>query len=239
MATPALENLLRVEYLQDELYTRALAAPVLLVAGSPARAAVELMQSHQAAHLARLAALGGAAQRPPADRIDLSGGASAAHDGPFAQALTAPAVFLRLAQLLEDTGVRACLAWIAKGGDAAMTELLAGILGTEARHAAMVRRLRNTSTTSANPTPWVSGVSAGAGYPATVAPAGGAHSQASIAQLVYGPATDPAGRSEAEDNTVQGVVDYSVTFLTDPTAAFDEPIADASLATFLALFLLP
>jgi len=234
MATTPIDTLLQVEYLQDELYTRALAAPELLPDGSPERAAVALMQSHQAGHIARLQGAGGTLVRPDAAAVDLTGGGGSGA-GPFPDALADAAVFLQLAQLLEDMGVRAYLGQVgALAGDAGALPLVAQLLAAESRHAAMVRRLRE-SVGGADVKPWVTGVYAGFDY-SSEPPSDGAESQESVAALVYGALTDPPGASAGEDNYVHGTLTLDV-FDEANTEAFDEPMSPAQIDAVLALFL--
>lgn len=169
--------------------------------------------------------------------------------GPFSGALgvfTNPAIFLAVAQSLEDTGVRAY-----KGGAPALmsnpTVLTAAlnIHSVEARHASRLRTMRRGGATNNNasatgvtntateadrtamPKSWVSGKDAGGAYPAVTA-------------AIYN-----AGASAdfpAEDNTTQGGA--QLTGLTATAGfpalafseAFDEPLDSATVLVIAKTF---
>jgi rubrerythrin len=161
-------------------------------AGAALRPIMAEIAKHETAHVALLqqtiTQLGGTpVAKPTFDFTGGSGqtGANGRYGGPFADVFTNTQTFLALAQAFEDTGVRAY-----KGGAAALVsnipvlEAALQIHSIEARHAAMVRRLRGEKG-------WVSGR-------ASTLPA--------AAQPVYGPGADaravprrgqhPAGRRQ-------------------------------------------
>lgn len=130
---------------------------------------LQQIAKHEAAHVAFLRAqittLGGAPVTYTGAEFDFTGG-NGTGTGPFAAAKSDPAVLLALAQVLEDTGVRAYKGQADKlmEDDEVLTAALR-IHSVEARHAARIRRLRNvtglkpwiTSTTTSTTT----GIAAG------------------------------------------------------------------------------
>ena len=232
MANPeALNRMLRVAYLLDELYARALASATLLPAGTPLRAAVQLIRAHKAGHVAQLLAAGGTLARPAASAFDFSGGGAPGAAGPFPNTFTQSAELLRVAQLLEDTAVRAYKGELdaLRGGPA--LALAARLQAATARHAAKVRSLRAVPGLK----PWITGATPGGGFSTVVV---GGRSQAAAAALVYGTPNTAANAPAAtpgEDNRVQG----PITFPADPrsTEAFDEPMTAEQAVAVAALFL--
>ncbi|MBO0932936.1 ferritin-like domain-containing protein [Fibrella aquatilis] len=118
---------LTLEYLEDEFYRTGLATAGLIAAGD--QAVIAQISKHEAAHVALLkGALGTAAMAKPTFK--------------FGNAFSTYPVFLATAQAFEDIGVRAY-----KGqagnllGQAVLTTALQ-IHSVEARHAAIVRRIR-------------------------------------------------------------------------------------------------
>ncbi|MBO0937843.1 ferritin-like domain-containing protein [Fibrella sp. HMF5335] len=118
---------LTLEYLEDEFYRTGLATASLIPAGD--QAVIAQISKHEAAHVALLkGALGTAAVAKPAFR--------------FGNAFSTYQIFLASANAFEDVGVRAY-----KGqapsllGQTVLTTALQ-IHSVEARHAAMIRRMR-------------------------------------------------------------------------------------------------
>lgn len=177
--------------------------------------------------------------------FDFTGGKGSG-TGPFAGVFTNPALFLAVAQSLEDTGVRAY-----KGGATALMSnpnvltAALNIHSVEARHASRLRTMRRggttnnnasatgvTSTTteadrSAMPKSWVSGKDNGGASPANTAPIYGAGASADY---------------PAEDNTMQGGA--QLTGLTATAGfpalafseAFDEPLDSATVLVIAKTF---
>jgi hypothetical protein len=152
-ATPAnvidvLNFALTLEYLEAAFYNMGVAAKVgtaNLIPDSD-RAIFKQIQQHENSHVAFLtAAIKGANGTPvTSPKFDFSGGnAKGAGTGPYSDYATNYKTFLALSQAFEDTGVRAYKgqagALISNG--AVLTAALQ-IHSVEARHAAVVRRLR-------------------------------------------------------------------------------------------------
>src|SRR5688500_8001127 len=116
---------------------------------------LQQIAKHEAAHVdfirARISALGGAPLTYTGAEFDFTGGNGAATPGPFSAVRTDPATMLILAQILEDTGVRAYKGQLDKLiGDADTLTAVLKIHSVEARHAARIRLLRNVT----NLKPW-------------------------------------------------------------------------------------
>ena len=170
--------------------------------------------------------------------------------GPLVGVFTSPAIFLGVAQALEDTGVRAY-----KGGAPYLMsnkDILTAALNihsVEARHASRLRTMRrgglptnnaasgtaplnsgaNEADRVSSPKSWISGLDGGGPVPAVTAPVYGAGSGTAGS----GPSYTPTGITfPAENNITQGGVALSATTLTAtagfPTLsfseAFDEPL---------------
>lgn len=125
---------LTLEYLEDEFYRTALAAPGLI----PAEFAVVFAQisKHETAHVATLkGALGAAAVAKP--EFDLTA------RGKYHDVLTNFKTFAAVSQALEDTGVAAYKGQAgALAGAGKVLTIALQIHSVEARHAAEVRRVR-------------------------------------------------------------------------------------------------
>ena len=116
---------------------------------------LQQIAKHEAAHVALLraaiAAAGGSAATYTGAEFDFTGG-NGSGAGPFADAQRDPAVLLALAQVLEDTGVRAYKGQVELlMGDKAVLTTAMRIHAVEARHAARIRRLRNVTDLK----PWI------------------------------------------------------------------------------------
>ncbi len=110
---------------------------------------------HEIAHVAFLkaaiTALGGAPVTYTGAEFDFTGG-NGTGTGPFAAVRTDPVILLALAQVLEDTGVRAYKGQVdTLMGDKATLTAALRIHSVEARHAARIRRLRNVTDLK----PWI------------------------------------------------------------------------------------
>jgi len=134
---------LTLEYLQDELYRQGLAAARLIPAQD--RRVFRQISKQEGDHVSALKSLlGGAATPKPT--IDLT------HGGVLPDVLTNYASFLGLAQALEDMGSRACKGQLPSlRTDGAALATLVGIHSVEARHAAVVRRIRGENS-------WITGI---------------------------------------------------------------------------------
>lgn len=188
---------LTLEYLEAEFYTRGVAASGLIPAS--VRAVFEQIRKHEAAHVTFLMntinTLGGQPVAKPT--FDFTAGAT--FPNPFLPQNYQ--VFLALAQAFEDTGVRAYKGQAANlmSNDTVLTAALQ-IHSVEARHAAMVRRVRGQEG-------WITGTQADAGIPTAAA------------NLVY------AG----EGNTTQLTLTVSETAAFDEPLTKDQVLAIATL----------
>ncbi|MET4108741.1 ferritin-like domain-containing protein [Hymenobacter sp. UYP22] len=199
------------------------------------------------------AALGNNAIAAPAvSQFDFTGG-KGSNAGPFAGVFTNAALFLAVAQSLEDTGVRAYKGgapYLASNKDVLTAAL--NIHSVEARHASRLRTMRrggpannNASATAgagtgASPKSWISGQDGGGASPAQTAPIYAAGSA---------PAYTPAGITfPAEDNVTQGAtgaapgvnLQTALASLNFPAAAFseafDEPLDVPTVSTIARTF---
>lgn len=224
-ATTALQLAAKFEYLESALYTlgaAAFATGAQAFTPGEASSVLQILKQENAHVTVLKSALGGNAPAQPASSsYDFSGGAGS-KTGPFATALTTKTEFFKIAQLIEDAGVRIYKGQLANlMSDKANLTLTVQIHQVEARHAAQIRRLRNQ-------TAWINGSSFDAAYTGAATAAG---TQASVALKVYGAAvSDPAALSSSEDNRVQGSI------ANQPSDSFDEPFSTNEASSFLALF---
>lgn len=148
---------LTLEYLEAEFYATALARPGLIP--DAARPIITTIANHEAAHVrfiaGAIASAGGAPITKPT--FDFTGGYGRG-DGPLGSALTDYRAFLALAQVLEDTGVRAYKGQAPNllGTGDILTAAL-NIHSVEARHAAHVREMRSMFTQMPGLKPWITG----------------------------------------------------------------------------------
>lgn len=156
---------LTLEYLEAEFYTRGVAAAGLIPAGA-SQAAITVIRDHENQHVAFLrTALQGLGKTPVAKpTFDFSAG-NGSGTGPFATVFTNYDIFLAVAQVFEDTGVRAY-----KGQapnllrQGALLTAALNIHSVEARHAAKIRQMRKAR--GANVKPWITGKDNGIGLAA-------------------------------------------------------------------------
>lgn len=170
---------LTLEYLESEFYKAVVAAPGLTASLTGAgRTALTLIRDHEIAHVSFLRTAITSLNATPvtltAANFDLTGGNSAAGTGPFSGAnsvLVNYPVMLAVAQVFEDTGVRAYKG--AAGDLNSNNDVLTAALqihSVEARHAAHLRYMRKGAGVDIKPwiTMNVSGVPAP--FDAAVAP---------------------------------------------------------------------
>lgn len=199
---------LTLEYLEAEFYTMGVATAGLIPSG-PALNALTTIRDHENQHVAFLkTAIGSGAVAKPT--FDFTAG------GTFANVFSNYDTFLAVAQVFEDTGVRAYKGQA--GGLMGNKDILTAALNihsVEARHASHLRQMRRARAgAAANLKPWITGANdtgIGAGVDAVYA---------------------------GEDNKTQGGVD--ITQLNGAmgkisanaaTESFDEPLtAEAVLA---------
>lgn len=226
----ALQLALKLEYLESDFYTQGVAAKFTTPFTAAEAAAIGQIQKHEAAHVALLkGALG--ANAPATVPHDYTGG-SGNGNGPFQNVFTDKKVFLNLAQLFEDTGVRAYKGQagnLISPADKYYLTVALRIHSVEARHAAKVRILRGQ-------TAYITTTPVDAGFSTTKG--GNSMSQADYAGVVYG-AGSPATDYPAESNTTQAGT--NLTTLPGVTAAraaeaFDEPLDTKTVVTIAGLF---
>ena len=142
---------LTLEYLESEYYTKGVATAGLIPAGADLMA-LTTIRDHENQHVAFLkTALGTAAIAKPT--FDFTAG------GTFANVYSNYDTFLAVAQVFEDTGVRAYKGQAAglMGNSDVLTAAL-NIHSVEARHAAHLREMRRARGGAAiNLKPWITG----------------------------------------------------------------------------------
>jgi len=192
---------LTLEYLEDEFYRTALGSGGLIPQDT--QDVFGQISKHEAAHVALLrSVLGSKAVAKP--NFDFTAG------GAFADVFRNYQTFLAVSQAFEDTGVRAYKgqAGNLKSNDKILTVALQ-IHSVEARHAAMVRRLRGE-------TPWIVGDSRGT-LPAPTQP-------------VY----NGEGNTTQGGANVAGLPGMSTRIASQ---AFDEPLSKAEVLAIAGLFI--
>ncbi|QNH63012.1 ferritin-like domain-containing protein [Hymenobacter sediminicola] len=153
----SLDLALQLERLQEALYTRALAVTGAFFPADPTfRASILAMQRHQQQHIVLLtdaiAASGSTASAPA--NYDFTGTKNGTQPALFADVFTDFDQFLRLAQLLEDAGVRAYkgqVEFLSTNDFILQTALQ--LHATEARHAARIRMMRKQRGATVKPWP--------------------------------------------------------------------------------------
>jgi hypothetical protein len=269
---------LKLEYLESTFYNLGLGAAGATASSTQSTlrsgysatnlSSLDLIRTDETNHVADLIAtikaLGGTPIAAPSATLitpgvtadfDFTGGKGTGA-GPFSGALgvfTNPAIFLAVAQSLEDTGVRAY-----KGGAPALMSnknvltAALNIHSVEARHASRLRTMRRGGVTNnaasgtaptnptseadrpASPKSWVSGKDGGG--------AGAAVGFAAVTSPIYG--AGAGADYPAEDNVTQGGVALSATTLTNSSGfpalsyseAFDEPLDVATVLTIAKTF---
>jgi len=206
--TGVLNFALTLEYLESTFYTRGLAANIVPASDT---AYITSIAKDEANHVTALQALITSLQGTPVTppTFDFTGG-NGADPGPFPDVMTNYQTFLSLAQVFEDTGVRAYKgeAPALAGNQAVLTAALS-IHAVEARHASAIRYLR-TKSYGASVTPWITSITTGNDTGIAAADA----------------------NYSGEENTMQGTIDItqlssaagSTTSVAIATAAFDEPL---------------
>ncbi|GAA3922003.1 ferritin-like domain-containing protein [Hymenobacter algoricola] len=225
---------LRLEYLENEFYTLALTAGRngTLVFPAGTMPVIQQIQEQEQAHVTFLQRQlqNSSAAVPAKPNFDFTGSKNGTKAAAFATVFTSFDTFLKVAQLLEDTGVRAYkgqLDFLAANND--LLEAGLQIHAVEARHAAHIRGMRR-ATQNANVRNWVSK------NDDTITTAG-------VTDAVY------AGE-EIQLQTLPGVPIRSFPFDTTPIVtdtpekakislgeAFDEPITAAVASQLADLFI--
>lgn len=211
---------LTLEYLESAFYNAGTAKGTALIPAAAATNYFNQVTTDENNHVTFLksviGSLGGTPVSPP--EIDLTAG-NGSGDGPFKDVLTNYDTFLAVAQVFEDTGVRAYKgqAGFLLKNQVVLTAALS-IHAVEARHASAIRQIRSQK-------PWI------------------------ISTASLGNDTGIAlvnGNYDGEQNAAQGGVDVtqlksatgSTTSVEIATAAFDEPLSsDQVLALLQGSFL--
>jgi hypothetical protein len=150
---------LTLEYLEAEFYATAVTrfAQIGVPAGKP-QGAITTISQHETAHVnflkQAITAAGGTPVAKPT--FDFSAG-NGSGNGPFKDVFSNYPLFLAVAQVFEDTGVRAYkgrAAELVKTGDVLRAALR--IHSVEARHASHIRYMRRTSGQAPTLKPWIS-----------------------------------------------------------------------------------
>lgn len=229
---------LTLEYLENEFYSRALG----LVPGGPTnptaffgtaanRAAIETIQRHEQQHVTLLTTLiqNSGSVVPAKPNFDFTGSKNGTRAALFPDVYTNLDTFLRVAQLLEDAGVRAY-----KGQvefiltDNVLLEAALRTHSTEARHASHIRTMRRQR--GAVVKSWVSPTDAAITTAGTV-PAKAYLGEENISQYVPGLKRVPFDSSLPINVSTPPQPDAVI--LAKVAEAFDEPI-DATTAVELA-----
>jgi hypothetical protein len=235
-----LDFALNLEILENEFYKAVLGtstaanntafAPVRALIPQAVKDTVAQIQKHEAAHVAFLEAAGATSTITVAN-LDFTGGRGSG-TGPFAAATSNVNFLLAVAQLAEDTGVRAYKGQATGliGNPTILTQALR-IHSVEARHAAKIRRTRRAiggGTTAVKYSGTVSGngaAAAGVASPTTEVTA--------TANLVY----------DGEGLTTQATVDIAAITnaggATGASEAFDEPLTRAQVVAIVQPFFIP
>jgi hypothetical protein len=256
----ALALILRYKDLEAEFYRRGADAASVgaLTFTTVQRAVVQQIlaqEQAQAAELRRVLGAGAPPAPPPDTGYDFTAGGESG-GAPFAGALGAEGGtpytgatqldFFKLAQLLEDFGVRLIKGQLgALMSDAAALQAAVAIHATEARHAAEIRIMRSgaghlpidaSSTAYASLiSPWVQALYSGKIADPTF---GGSEddptSQAYVATLVYGVA--PTGPDRAVTPSTSEANQVQMGFGQFSSEAFDEPVDTQTAIALLARF---
>jgi hypothetical protein len=139
---------LTLEYLEAKFYQIANASAGLIPAGT-STAAIQAIGAHESAHVTFLKTTiinaGGIPVTEPT--FDFSAG-NGSNNGPFKEVFKNYALFLAVAQTLEDTGVRAYKGQVSMPSFMSNNEVITAALqihSVEARHAAHIRQMRKVN----------------------------------------------------------------------------------------------
>lgn len=203
-------------------------------------AAVQQIQKHEAAHVAFLQQVGATSTITVAS-LDFTGGRGSG-TGPFAAATTNAEFLLAVAQLAEDTGVRAYKGQATNlmANPTVLTQALR-IHSVEARHAAKIRRARRMIAGNATPAVKYSGTVSGGGA-AAAGVSGATAAVTDTANKVYGAGND-ATNFPSEANTTQAGINIAAITnaggASGASEAFDEPLSKADVIAIVQPFFIP
>jgi hypothetical protein len=220
-----LQYALTLEYLEAEFYTMAVVKGNALFPDAASLQAFTTIRDHEVAHVAFLkTAISGTNNTPiPKPTFDFSGGKGSGN-GPFKDVFTNYDLLLAVAQVFEDTGVRAYKGQADKlmsSNDVLQAALQ--IHSVEARHAAHIRymrRIKGGAAVSGDLKPWITGKNSNIPVPAV--------------QPSY----------DGEENTKQAdveIVNINDTGISANAAseAFDEPLTMQQVLAIANPFLVP
>lgn len=212
----ALTFALKLEYFESAFYRVGLSSSTLISAAD--KPMLTAIGAHEAQHVTFLRSALGVTTAAPADSsYDFTA------KGNFADVMTNYETFLKVAQVLEDTGVRAYKgqAGALLGSQTYLTAAL-NIHSVEARHAAAIRYLRRLNHGATTTKPWITGTGA-------------------VANDTGISAVD--GNYAGENTSVQAGVDITKlpgvsgnVSITAAIEAFDEPLTMAQVLTLVAPF---
>jgi hypothetical protein len=209
---------LKLEYFEAAFYRSGLAAAGLTIPAADRANILAPIAAHEVAHVNFLqTVLGTNAVAKPADSsYDFTAG------GAFGTVFTSYPTFLAVAQVLEDTGVRAYKgqASVLLKNETYLTAAL-NIHSVEARHASAIRYLRRTAISGAGATkPWITGAN-----------------DTGISAVDGNYAGENASVQATIDITkLAGATAGSTISLSAATEAFDEPLTMAQVLTLVAPF---
>ncbi|MBX0291085.1 ferritin-like domain-containing protein [Hymenobacter sp. HSC-4F20] len=224
---------LTLEYLESDFYARALALPnaTAFFGSADNLVAIQTISAHEAQHVALLQRLltDAGATVPAKPNFDFTGSKNGTQAALYPDVFTNLDTFLKVAQLLEDAGVRAY-----KGqaefvlADNNLLEALLRTHSTEARHASHIRTMRRQR--GAVVKSWVSPADAPITTAGTV-PNQAYAGESVVAQYVPGPRLVPFETTLPINVGTPQLSREAI--LAKVMEAFDEPI-DAPTATQLA-----
>ena len=229
-ALEVLQYALTLELFEQDFYAKVKASMPYAGASAADRAAIDQIKAHEDAHVVLLrTAITGLGGTPvasaPFKQAEFN--KLTTFNGPFTGSM--PTSQLGMAQLLEDTGVRA---YKGRAAELLGTTLLTTALqihSVEARHAAKIRLMRGQK-------PWVNPGDDLAAHPVYTSGVTGPTS--TTTPFGYGiPAYDSAKPSSREDNTIQANMPITTALLTAPAtysvaeaaASFDEALQAAEV----------
>lgn len=212
-----LQYALTLEHFEYNFYKQGLMAAGLAIPAGAEKTALEAIRDSELKHVNFLKTVITAAGATP---VNEKGTYDFTAMGTFPTVFTSYATFLAVAQVLEDTGVRAYKgrAGELKGQKVYLTAAL-GIHAVEARHAAKIRFMRRSNGQSASTKPWITG-----GNDTGIAAVNGN----------YGGATPENNTTQAGIN-ITGINGLSIS-ANAATEAFDEPLTAAEVLALVAPF---
>lgn len=211
---------LTLEYLEYRFYQKGVSAPNLIPTGA-ALTAITTIRDHELAHVnflkTTITSLGGTPVAEPT--FDFTAG-NGSNNGPFSNVFSNYETFLAVAQVFEDTGVRAY-----KGqagnllGQNDLLEAALRIHSVEGRHAAHIRQMRKFNNFG-DVKPWITGKDPGVG------------AANALVQASY----------NGEENTTQASVNIvniggQTISVNAASESFDEPLSKAEVLAIVDPFI--